>query len=186
MTPGITLYFSVPTLCKSIGLTLFYYQTSSAVCPCDSEGYLYISSTRKVYKTAWVQRRTTKMLISRVWGTSITWKSRNWLPNRSQQSLEVHRDGPRGQGYKLQREKFWLELKTHFHSLHSSCGVSLHADIQHLTRQRPKQPDQTSGRDLTSKFALLSVGSRLKWTRGFFQPKSTYFASMVWMRKTFC
>lgn len=179
MTPGIPLYFSVPSLCKSLGFTLFYYQTLSAVCPYDNESYLYISSTRKMYKMAWVQRRATKMLRSGIWGTSITWKSRNWLPSRSQLSLEVHRDEPRGQGYKLQHEKFWLELRTHLHSLHRSCGVSAHTDIQHLTRQRPKQPDQTSGWNLTSKFALLSVGNWQKWTRGFFQLKSTSFASMV-------
>lgn len=178
MTPGIPLYFSVPSLCKSLGFTLFYYQTLSALCPCDNEGYLYISSIGKVYITAWVQRRATKILRSGVWGTSITWKSRNWLSNRSQLSLEVHRDEPRGQGYKLQHEKFWLELRTHLHSLHS-CGVSVHADIQHLTRQWPKQDNQTSGRNLMSKFALLSMRSWLKWTWGFFQPKSTYFASMV-------
>lgn len=44
-----------------------------------------------------------------------------------------------------------------------SFGVSVHAHIQHLTRQRPEQPNLTSGQDLTSQLALLSVGCWPKW-----------------------
>lgn len=62
MTLGITLRFSVPSLCKSLVFTLFYYETSSAVCPCDNEGYLYISSRRKVYTMAWAEKKPTKIV----------------------------------------------------------------------------------------------------------------------------
>jgi len=52
MTLGITLQFSVPSLSKPLVFTLFYYQTLSAACPSDNEGYLYISSTTEVFKMA--------------------------------------------------------------------------------------------------------------------------------------
>lgn len=42
------LYFSAPSICKPIVFTLLYYQTLSAVGPCDNAAYLHMSSTRKV------------------------------------------------------------------------------------------------------------------------------------------
>lgn len=138
MALGITLYFSVPSLCESLVFTLFYYETSSAVCPSDNEGYLYISSRRKVYKIARAQKRPTEIV--RCFG---------YLKGASLSS-EVHSDGPRGEGYKLQHEKFWLDLRTNFQSSQRSCGLSVHVDIQSLTRQRPEQPTLTLGWDPTS------------------------------------
>lgn len=40
-------------------------------------------------------------------------------------SLEVHRDRPRGDGYKVHHEKFCLELRKKFHSLHREVIESL-------------------------------------------------------------
>lgn len=116
--------------------------------------------------TKWCEYRggPPRCLGAGVWGTRSTWKSRNWLPTRSQPLLGGAQGRTKRRGIQVAAWEILIRPEDKFSQpSQRSCGVSVHADMKHLTRQRPEQPNLTSERYLTSQLALLSVGSWLKW-----------------------
>lgn len=134
--------------------------------------------------TKWCEYREgpPRCLGAGLWDARSTWKSRNWLPNRSQPLLRGAQGRTKRRGIQVAAWELLIRPKDKFsQSSQRSCGVSLHADIQHMTGQRPEQPNLTSGWDLMSQLALLSVGSQPKWALEVSSNlKSTYFISMVY------
>lgn len=86
---------------KSLAFTLFYHQTLSAARPCDSGGLPVHLLYMKITKLCEYREGPPRWLDAGIRGTRNTWKSRNWLLNRSQSLFGGAQGSTERQGVKV-------------------------------------------------------------------------------------